>query len=52
MDPNSPYAKGFDPQWFCHRGAAPFNFSQPSEVDFSQEGIEGRCHTFSIPEGE
>jgi hypothetical protein len=52
MDPNSPYSKGFDPQWFCHRGAASFNFSRPGEVDFSQPGIEGRCHTFSIPEGE
>jgi len=52
MDPTSPYAKGVDPQWFCHRGAAEFSLDHPSEVDFSQAGIEGKCHQFSIPEGE
>jgi hypothetical protein len=48
MDPNSPYARGVDPQFFCHRGLAPFNASDPTLADFS----EGRCHTFSVPEGE
>jgi len=52
MNPDSPYARGVDPQWFCHRGAAPFNFSRPGQVDFSVAGMEGKCHQFSIPEGE
>jgi predicted DCC family thiol-disulfide oxidoreductase YuxK len=50
MDADSSYAKGVDPQWFCHRGPAglAYNGSRPAEADFA----EGRCHTFSTPEGE
>ena len=50
MDAASPYARGVDPQWACHRGpaGAAFNVSRPADSDFA----EGRCFTFSTPEGE
>jgi hypothetical protein len=54
MDPASPYAKGSDPQWACHRGEGgqSYNVSSPASADFSRPGAEGRCFTFSTPEGE
>ena len=54
MDPDSPYARGIDPQWFCHRGPlAVQGFSMANvSAEASTFGMDARCHTFSIPEGE
>ena len=33
MDPNSPYSKGVDAQWFCHRGPAAIGGFRISDSD-------------------
>ena len=53
MDPNSPYSKGVDPQWFCHRGPnAVKGFENYKALEDGNMFEDSRCHTFSIPEGE
>ena len=53
MDPNSPYSKGVDPQWFCHRGPkAVKGFENYKPLDDGNMFEDSRCSTFSIPEGE
>ena len=53
MDPSSPYARGVDPQWFCHRGRAAVTDFLITDADSPSAAFsDSRCGTFSVPEGE
>jgi hypothetical protein len=53
MDPNSPYSKGVDAQWFCHRGKAAIADFHIYDSDSPASAFaDSRCSMFSVPEGE